>query len=141
MPNNLIYLSECVWSTYLNIQKIKVADADKVVVTEKNLTTGESYTCSEDNSKLQTGSSYVNFVQPTDIFNTKSAGRYTDTYSVTVTGLQDVETGNDAQIKYEVKFFDAVVANAIMDIVLHHAHVVPISGKSYRLKDHLKQTD
>lgn len=38
-------------------------------------------------------------------------------------------------------FYDAVVANAIMDRVLHHAHVVPISGKSYRLKDHLKQTD
>ena len=38
-------------------------------------------------------------------------------------------------------FFDAVVTNAIMDRVLHHAHVIPISGKSYRLKDHLKQTD
>ena len=38
-------------------------------------------------------------------------------------------------------FFDAVVANAIMDRVLHHAHLVPMSGKSYRLKDLLKQTD
>ena len=38
-------------------------------------------------------------------------------------------------------FYDAVVANAIMDRVLHHAHVVPISGKSYRLKDHLAHTD
>ena len=38
-------------------------------------------------------------------------------------------------------FYDAVVANAIMDRVLHHAHVIPISGKSYRLKDHIKQTD
>ena len=38
-------------------------------------------------------------------------------------------------------FFDAVVANAIMDRVLHHAHVIPISGKSYRLKNHLKQTE
>lgn len=38
-------------------------------------------------------------------------------------------------------FYDAVVANAIMDRVLHHSHVIPISGKSYRLKDHLKQTD
>ena len=35
-------------------------------------------------------------------------------------------------------FYDAVVANAIMDRILHHAHVVPISGKSYRLKDHLR---
>ena len=38
-------------------------------------------------------------------------------------------------------FYDAVVANAIMDRILHHAHVIPISGKSYRLKDHLQQTD
>lgn len=38
-------------------------------------------------------------------------------------------------------FFDAVVANAILDRVLHHSHVMAISGKSYRLKDHLKQTE
>lgn len=118
MPNNLIDPSECVWSTYLNTQKIKVADADKVAVTVKNLTTGESYTCSKDNSKLQTGSSYINFVQPTDISDTKYVDRYTDTYSVTVTGLQDVETGNDAQIKYEVKFFDvSQLAESYVDTV------------------------
>ncbi len=38
-------------------------------------------------------------------------------------------------------FYDAVVANAIVDRALHHAHVVPISGKSYRLKNHLDHTD
>lgn len=38
-------------------------------------------------------------------------------------------------------FYDAVVANAIMDRILHQAHVIPISGKSYRLKDHLKAAD
>jgi len=35
-------------------------------------------------------------------------------------------------------FHDAVTANAILDRVLHHAHVVNITGKSYRLKDHFK---
>ncbi|MBS5824452.1 MAG: transposase, partial [Clostridium argentinense] len=24
---------------------------------------------------------------------------------------------------------------------LHHAHVIPINGKSYRLKDHIKEED
>lgn len=43
--------------------------------------------------------------------------------------------------EWDSVFYDAVVANAIMDRVLHHAHVVPISGKSYRLKDHLAHTD
>ena len=38
-------------------------------------------------------------------------------------------------------FYDAIVANVIMDRILHHAHVIPISGKSYRLKDHLKAAD
>lgn len=38
-------------------------------------------------------------------------------------------------------FYDAVVANAILDRVLHHSSVVTISGKSYRIKNHVKQTD
>jgi len=36
-------------------------------------------------------------------------------------------------------FYDAVIANVILDRILHHAHVVSINGKSYRLKDHIKQ--
>ena len=35
-------------------------------------------------------------------------------------------------------FYDAVVSNAILDRVLHHSHVITISGKSYRLKDHMQ---
>lgn len=31
-------------------------------------------------------------------------------------------------------FYDPVIANAILDRILHHAHVVNITGKSYRLK-------
>lgn len=38
-------------------------------------------------------------------------------------------------------FYDAVIANAILDRVLHHANVVTINGKSYRLKDHFKQDE
>ncbi|WP_425544854.1 ATP-binding protein [Clostridium sartagoforme] len=38
-------------------------------------------------------------------------------------------------------FYDAVIANAILDRVLHHAHVVTINGKSYRLKDHFNQEE
>ncbi|WP_058485351.1 IS21-like element helper ATPase IstB [Defluviitalea phaphyphila] len=36
-------------------------------------------------------------------------------------------------------FYDAVIASAILDRILHHAHVVSINGKSYRLKDHFQQ--
>lgn len=38
-------------------------------------------------------------------------------------------------------FFDPIIANAILDRVLHHAHVINIAGKSYRLKDYIKQDD
>ena len=38
-------------------------------------------------------------------------------------------------------FYDPIIANAILDRILHHAHVVSISGNSYRLKDHLRQED
>ena len=43
--------------------------------------------------------------------------------------------------EWDGEFFDAVVANAIMDRILHHAHVIPISGKSYRLKDHIQSSE
>ena len=33
-------------------------------------------------------------------------------------------------------FKDPVIANAILDRVLHHAHVISITGKSYRLKNY-----
>ena len=33
-------------------------------------------------------------------------------------------------------FLDPVIASAILDRILHHAHVINITGKSYRLKDY-----
>lgn len=38
-------------------------------------------------------------------------------------------------------FFDPVIANAILDRALHHAHVVNITGKSYRLKKYTDQEE
>lgn len=35
-------------------------------------------------------------------------------------------------------FYDAVVADAILNRILHHSHVVSITGNSYRLKDLVK---
>ncbi|WP_338114394.1 ATP-binding protein [Tissierella carlieri] len=36
-------------------------------------------------------------------------------------------------------FYDSVIANAILDRILHHTHVIPINGKSYHLKNILKK--
>ena len=38
-------------------------------------------------------------------------------------------------------FYDAVVSNDILHIILHHSHFITISGKSYRLKDHMQPKD
>lgn len=38
-------------------------------------------------------------------------------------------------------FMDPVIANAILDRILHHAHVIHITGKSYRLKDYYSDSD
>ncbi|MDU2564960.1 MAG: ATP-binding protein, partial [Streptococcus lutetiensis] len=33
------------------------------------------------------------------------------------------------------------VANAIVDRLLHHAHVISITGDSYRLRNHMQQEE
>lgn len=38
-------------------------------------------------------------------------------------------------------FLDPVLANAILDRVLHHAHVINITGNSYRLKDYYGESE
>ena len=38
-------------------------------------------------------------------------------------------------------FYDPVIANAILDRILHHAHVVNITGKSYRLKAYMSEDE
>ena len=40
--------------------------------------------------------------------------------------------------EWDSVFYDAVVANAILDRVLHHSHVITINGASYRVRDYLK---
>lgn len=37
-------------------------------------------------------------------------------------------------------FYDAVVADAILNRILHHSHVVKITGKSYRLKNMISES-
>jgi len=36
---------------------------------------------------------------------------------------------------------DPVIASAILDRVLHHAHVISIIGKSYRLKNYYQEEE
>ncbi|WP_330392081.1 ATP-binding protein [Acetitomaculum ruminis] len=38
-------------------------------------------------------------------------------------------------------FYDAIVANAILDRILHHSKVITINGRSYRIKDYVKSSE
>ena len=40
--------------------------------------------------------------------------------------------------KWHEIFNDVTLTNAILDRLLHHAHIININGKSYRLKDKIK---
>ena len=55
--------------------------------------------------------------------------------------ISTILTTNINFSEWDEVFCDAVMANAILDRILHHAHVVTITGKSYRLKDHMKYSE
>jgi DNA replication protein DnaC len=59
--------------------------------------------------------------------------RYEKKSTIFTTNINFSEWGN--------VFRDPVIANAILDRVLHHAHVVQITGKSYRLKDYFNDDE
>lgn len=108
MPNALVTGYESAWSVELDTSKITVPDSEKLTVTIENLTTGENWVCSgaEESVKYlySHSANVVAFVQPSDY---DKSYRYTDTYSVRITGLQDAETEQAAEIRYTVNFFDA----------------------------------
>ncbi len=50
-------------------------------------------------------------------------------------------TTNISFNNWDKVFKDTMIASAILDRVLHHAHVVTITGRSYRLKDYVEEND
>ena len=50
-------------------------------------------------------------------------------------------TTNQAFSKWGEVFDDPVIANAILDRLIHHSHIIKIIGPSYRLKDKLDASD
>ena len=50
-------------------------------------------------------------------------------------------TTNQPFSKWADVFYDAMLANAILDRLLHHSHVVKVVGPSYRTKDHYELPD
>lgn len=49
-------------------------------------------------------------------------------------------TTNKTFEKWHEIFGDVTLANAILDRLLHHSHIININGKSYRLKDKVMET-
>lgn len=50
-----------------------------------------------------------------------------------------IVTSNRPFQEWSGVFYDSVIVTAILDRLLHHAHLFNLKGDSYRLKDHLKR--
>ncbi len=50
-------------------------------------------------------------------------------------------TTNKSFSKWGELFGDNMIANAILDRLLHHSHVINIAGRSYRTKDYIEECD
>lgn len=102
MPSRLVSPSSSAWSVRINKNTLKIADSTKVTAVITNLNTGNSYECTKENGKLRVSGVEIDMVQPFDY----SGSRYTDSYRVQITGLQDAATGSEAQISYTTRFAD-----------------------------------
>ena len=102
MPSRLVSPSSSAWSVRINKNTLKIADSTKVPAVITNLNTGNSYECTKENGKLRVSGVEIDMVQPSDY----SGSRYTDSYRVQITGLQDAATGSEAQISYTTRFVD-----------------------------------
>lgn len=102
MPSRLVSPSSSAWSVRINKNTLKIADSTKVTAVITNLNTGNSYECTKENGKLRVLGVEIDMVQPSDY----SGSRYTDSYRVQITGLQDTATGSEAQISYTTRFAD-----------------------------------
>lgn len=102
MPSRLVSPSSSAWSVRINKNTLKIADSTKVTAVITNLNTGNFYECTKENGKLRVSGVEIDMVQPSDY----SGSRYTDSYRVQITGLQDAATGSEAQISYTTRFAD-----------------------------------
>ena len=68
-------------------------------------------------------------------FNKESANLFFQLISKRYENRATIFTTNRNLSKWTEIFGDPVIANAILDRILHHSHIVNIVGPSYRLKD------
>lgn len=109
MPTELVSKTEASWTVQLNTSIVRASNPSNVVITVKNLTTGQSYTCRRSDNSAQIDSGFLNFRQPQDA----TGSYYTDSYQVTATGLTDFATGKAATITYKVNFFQPPVIYSV----------------------------
>lgn len=74
-------------------------------------------------------------------FDKNSANLFFQLISKRYENKSTILTTNKNLSKWNEIFSDAVIANAILDRLLHHAHIVNIIGQSYRTKDVLEEIE
>ncbi len=102
MPKGLVNANECGWHVDLNSSYLKITNASGVQVKITNDSTGTVYTRSVAEGSAQYSNPSLTFIQPRDA----KGNRYSDNYTVEITGLTDAQTNSEATLTYHVKFFD-----------------------------------
>lgn len=71
--------------------------------------------------------------QGANLFFQHIAKRYEKTSTIITT--------NQPFSKWGEVFGDITIANAILDWLLHHSHIIKITGRSYRIKDKIESSN
>ena len=106
MPTDIIKADRSSWTFELNYEQFSIEDFSKMSVTVTNAATGKSYTCTAANNKLTYEEFFgilFAFVQPSANGQSYTPG---SVYKIVVKGLTDKATGNAAELRYQVEFFD-----------------------------------
>ncbi len=103
MPSQILNASISAWTVELNSDMFEIEYVEDVVVTITNIDTGQEWVrTSDDETLLLSSFGCLAFAQPNDYGDTG----YTDTYKVTITGIDDISQNVKAQVTYTVDFFD-----------------------------------
>ena len=101
-PADLIDGSHCAWNLKINTDEVVISDENRLKVVVDNLTTGNSYTCTLANGRIELDDSAgIIFRQPP--YSAGYAGR---TYRVTVSGLTNADGTQPVEITYTVSLFN-----------------------------------
>lgn len=113
MPTNLLNPSATAWSININEDKFEFDDIEDITVNITNTTTGQHWERTYDDDTVIYSFGLIAFAQPDDFVDMK----YTDSYQVEITGINEIANNTPATFTYRVDFFD--MADSVLTQVVN----------------------